>query len=114
MINCSVYKGNKLRKGNIVAKKKSKFDETFSEVIGFYPEGLYLSKNLFTKEEALKMFREYDECNSYVKDSDIKEAFVRFQATPRELREDGLEDMAWMTCKPDDRGAQPCWGNKDA
>lgn len=91
-----------------MAKKKSKFDETFSEVVPFTPNGYYISKNIFTKEEALKKFLEYTKRDD-INISEIEDGFVRFQRTPEDLREEGVLDMAWITCRRTDRNAQSCW-----
>lgn len=92
-----------------------KFNESFSTVMKFEPYGLYLSRNVFkTKEEAAEAFSEYynelGESDEVVNVSidEVKEAYVRFEPTPWELR-DELGDMAWMVCNKEERGAQPCW-----
>ena len=90
-----------------------KFDESFSEVMKFEPEGLYISRNIFkTKEEALKAFTEYynymGEDENEIEIDSIEESYVRFQPTPAELR-DEIGDMAWVVCDKDVKGAQPCW-----
>jgi hypothetical protein len=64
--------------------KKSKFDDQFSHVVNFVPDGYYLSKNLFTKEEALIEFQET--LGKEIKIDEISEQYVRFQPTPEELR----------------------------
>ena len=89
-------------------KKISKFDFYFSDTIDFFPEGHYLSKNLFTQEEALKEFRKHLE-REEIDISEVICGFVRFQPTPADLREEGLSEMAWITCEKKDRNAQPCW-----
>ena len=40
---------------------------------------------------------------------DIEETYVRFGFVPEDLRDEGLDDLAWSTCDKDTRGAQPCW-----
>lgn len=88
----------------------SKFEEQFSEPVRFIPDGLYLNRSI-PKGVALEYFREF-EIEYYgktdIKDEDIKEAHVRFQPVPSEMRDD-LQDMAWMVCRETDRNAQPCW-----
>lgn len=91
-----------------MAKKLSKFDDFFSEVVGFTPDGFYLSKSLFSQEEALEEFKKYLEEKEIVL-SEVEYGFVRFQFTPNELRADGVSDVAWITCKKEDRNSQPCW-----
>ncbi|MEA1999605.1 MAG: hypothetical protein U9N61_09850 [Euryarchaeota archaeon] len=86
----------------------TKFDIFFSEVISFTPEGYYLSKNLFTQDEALHEFKKFFD-NEDLQIKHIKQAYVRFQPTPQDLIDEGLSKMAWITCQPNDRNAQPCW-----
>ena len=90
-----------------------KFDESFSEVMKFEPDGLFISRNVFpTKEDAGKAFAEYmDDMGGAEEDINleyIKESYVRFEPTPAELR-DEIGNMAWMVCEKDSKGAQPCW-----
>lgn len=91
----------------------SKFDDSFGEVMKFEPEGLYISRKAFpTKEEATKVFLGYfdemGESEVAVLPDEIKEAYVRFEPTPCDLRYE-LGNMAWMVCSKDSKGAQPCW-----
>jgi len=79
----------------------------FSNVVNFVPDGYYLSKNLFTKEEALIEFQET--LGKEIKIDEISEQYVRFQPTPEELRGELDTKMAWIVCNKTDRNAQPCW-----
>ena len=89
----------------------SKFNEIFSDVVPFTPEGYYLSKSLYSEDEAIKIFNEFFNDLGCV-DSEVKRiecGYVRFQATPEDLRSEGLGNMAWVTCESTDRNAQECW-----
>ena len=89
----------------------SKFQKIFNEVVSFFPEGYYLSKSLYTEKEAKHLLKKFLEelggKNVIIKD--IKVGYVRFQPTPEELREEGLANMAWITCESGDKNAQECW-----
>jgi len=83
----------------------SKFDDFFSDVVPFTPSGCYLSKNLFTEDEAMKMFSDF--LNEDIENVEV--SHVRFQPTPSDFRDEGLPAMAWCTCNSKDRNSQPCW-----
>ncbi len=86
------------------------FDIQFSSVQGFYPNGFHLSRKLYTREEAAKIFaQELILKEDEVLASKIKEKFVRWQTTPVDLREDGLPDITWIVCDKGSRNAQPTW-----
>ena len=90
----------------VKGKGMSQFTNLFSDVVSFYPEGYYVKKDTISKDEALELFKEYAQADIEI--SEIKESYVRFQPTPRELRED-IGDMAWIVCSKNDRNAQACW-----
>ena len=92
----------------------SKFDLMFSEVVEFFPEGMYVSKNIFkTKEKAAEAFFEYLEevgggVTNPITPQDVKEAWVRYQFVPEDLRYE-IGEAAWLTCEKEARNAQSCW-----
>ncbi|CAA6807175.1 MAG: Unknown protein [uncultured Sulfurovum sp.] len=88
-----------------------KFEKLFSEPIRFLYGGVYLG-GFIEKEDALVLFKKEELANNgetSLELKDIKEAYIRFQPTPLDLREDGVDDMAWITCNKNDFNAQQCW-----
>lgn len=92
-----------------------RFDAQFDEPQQFFPEGLYVSRNIFpTKEEAALSFAQYykeigeSDTVEPIPLEEIKEAYVRWQPMPSDLR-DEVGDWGWIVCEKEKRGAQPCY-----
>lgn len=89
-----------------------RFLEDFSEVLKFEPDGLYLAKEPFTEEEALKKFRQwekeyYGEATSKI--TDVVVGFVKYGFFTEDLREDLGMDAGWTSCSESDKNSQACW-----
>jgi hypothetical protein len=86
----------------------SKFDDTFKEIVEFYPDGmLVLSRRAFTKDEAKNIYAK--ELRRDIPLDRIKEGWVRWQPTPSDLKDDICGDFCWLTCEEKDKNAQPIW-----
>lgn len=89
------------------------FDEQFKEATFFEPEGLYISRRAYSREEAASlMLKEYhDRCGDFdveeIKPGDLTHQWVRFG--PAGMMSEEIGDMAWMVCPEGTRGAQPVW-----
>ena len=89
-----------------------RFLEDFSEVLKFEPEGLYLAHKLFTEDEALEKFREWEEVHygeATSKITDVTIGYVKYGFFTEDLREDLGTDAGWTSCNIDDRNSQTCW-----
>lgn len=84
-----------------------KFEAMFGEPVAFYPDGLYLSRNAFTRDEAAEAFSE--ELDQEVNADSLAEKWVRFQFTPEEARSELGCDHCWMEVHVKTKGAQPVW-----
>jgi len=84
-----------------------KFNELFKEIVKFYPEGYCLSKELYTKEEALAKFSK--DLDREVNIVEIGEEAVRWQPTNQELLDEGLDKWSWILCYYEEKNAQKIW-----
>ena len=90
-----------------------KFAGAFKEPCFFEPEGCYVSRRAYSREEAAaRMQKAYAECGwppdeMPISPDALQESWVRFG--PTGFMEGDLGKMAWMVCPEGTRGAQPVW-----
>lgn len=88
-----------------------KFDEAFKEPCFFEPEGVYVSRRAYTREEAAVLIRKtWVDCwgrDMEVKVRDLEASWVRFG--PTGFMEGELGKMAWMVVDEGTPGSQPVW-----
>ncbi len=96
-------------------KQTRQFDQMFDTPVRFKPEGRYISRREYTRQEAADVITEQMRLDGsfypdeYVDAGDLEAQWVRWTFPPAEMRGD-LPSPCWMVCMEGELGAQPVWG----
>lgn len=101
---------------------KRKFDTRFKTPMQFTPDGLHVSRRMYTRRAAAKVFENClnDEIFAKCHRDEGMAEYQRITVDPQELKKSwvrwgfqnwspDLPSPCWLVCSKDDHAAQPTW-----